>query len=102
MKTVGFFGTSVSYLSTSLDGIASLGEALSSLVPSPMVRRQTVTLLLFHSLVDVPQASWSCILAHSAVWKFGFISEVILQPVTKIEPEIYQNNRKNWKHEVKQ
>jgi hypothetical protein len=30
MKAVGFSGTSVSYLSTSLDGIASLEEAVSS------------------------------------------------------------------------
>lgn len=102
MKAVGFSGTSVSYLSTSLDVIASLEEAASSLVQSPTVRRHTVTLSLFRSLVDVPQASWSCILSHSVVWKFGIISEVILQPVTKIEPEAYQNVRKNCKHEVKQ
>jgi hypothetical protein len=67
-----------------------------------MVSRHTVTLSLLCSLVDSPQASWSCILAHSAVWNFNFISEVILQPVTKIEPEVYQNAKKNSKHEVKQ
>lgn len=101
MKAVGFSGTSASYLSTSLDDIASLEKAVSSLVPNPTVRRYTVTLSLFRSLFDVPEASWSCILSHSAVWKFGFISEVILQPVTKIEPEAYQNDRKDCTHEVK-
>ena len=67
-----------------------------------MVSKHTVTVSLFRILVDSPQASWSCILAHSAIWKLSFISEVILQPVTKIEPEVYQNAKKNCKHEVKQ
>jgi hypothetical protein len=71
-------------------------------VPSLMVSIHTITLSLFRSLVDSPQASWSCILSHLAVWKFSFISEAILQPVRKIEPEVYQNDMKKCKHEVKQ
>jgi hypothetical protein len=60
-----------------LHGTASLEAAVSSLVPTSLiVSRHTVALSLFRSLVDSPEADWSCLLANSAVWKFSFISEV--------------------------